>query len=254
MTAFLRRALYRLHFFTGSLVGGLLFLLVSALGGALGSAGLRHRAIPPLVNGFGFLMRVLLGWRLEVENRERLSAGGPHLFTANHQSGLDIITFGSLYQPGTVTLGKKEVLRIPLFGWFFARSGNISIDRGNLPNAIASMRAASERVRRERLSVIAFPEGHRHQAPDLLPFKKGPFHLAVAAQMAIVPIVCAPLGSLVDVDRFMVRPGRLRVNVLPEIPTEGLVENDVDALVQRVHSAMQEAYTLLWNSAAPRIG
>ena len=95
-------------------------------------------------------------------------------------------------------------------------------------------------MRAERISVWVFPEGHRNGGPPLLPFKKGSFHLAIAAQVPIVPIVCTPLHDLLDGHRLLVFPGRIRLRVLPPIPTEGLGEEDLGTLIATVHARMQE--------------
>jgi 1-acyl-sn-glycerol-3-phosphate acyltransferase len=113
------------------------------------------------------------------------------------------------------------------------------------------MAAAAARVRAERISVWVFPEGHRNGSSTLLPFKKGAFHLALAAKVPIVPIVCSPLGDLLDAHRLLVFPGRIRIRVLPAIPTEGLGEADLEALMETVRSRMQEAQDQL---AAEAVG
>jgi 1-acyl-sn-glycerol-3-phosphate acyltransferase len=169
---------------------------------------------------------------------------------ASHKSNLDIVVYGSLYPKRAVVIGKKEIAKIPVFGWFFRATGNILLDRKDLQSAIASIAAAAKRVKEKGISVWVFPEGHRNGSPTLLPFKKGAFHLAIAAQVPIVPIVCTPVGDLLDGHRLLVFPGRIRLRVLPAIPTEGLGEADLDALVARVRARMQEAQDALTAEAA----
>jgi 1-acyl-sn-glycerol-3-phosphate acyltransferase len=176
-----------------------------------------------------------------VDDRTRVTASAPAVLMASHKSNLDIVIYGDLYPKRTVVIGKKEIEKIPVFGWFFRATGNILLDRKDLQSAIASIAAAAARVRDEKISVWVFPEGHRNGTPTLLPFKKGAFHLAIAAQVPIVPIVCTPVGELLDGHRLLVFPGRIRLRVLPPIPTEGLGEADLEALVARVRGRMQEA-------------
>ena len=178
-------------------------------------------------------MVTLLGWRVTVENRGRLAESAPAVLMATHKSNLDIVVYGGLFPRRAVVIGKKEIVKIPVFGWFFRVAGNILLDRRDLASAIASIAAAAARVRAERISVWVFPEGHRNGGPTLLPFKKGSFHLAIAAQVPIVPIVCTPLHDLLDGHRLLVFPGRIRLRVLPPIPTEGLGEEDLETLVAR---------------------
>jgi 1-acyl-sn-glycerol-3-phosphate acyltransferase len=252
--ALLRRCIYRVHFVLGSLAGVALFLALSAVGILyVALAGKRRLGGAVLfARSYASLMHVLLGWRIRVEGRERLAIH-PSVIVVNHQSNLDVVTFGSVYPERTVTIGKREIASIPFFGWFFRASGNLLIDRSSPASAKATLNAAAATIREKQLSVWMFPEGHRNQKPELLPLKKGPFHLAVAAQAPIVPTVAEPIGCVLDARRFLVRPGRIRIRVLPEIPTEGLGPDDVDALATRTRAVMQEAFDALGADARPRI-
>ena len=252
----LRRSLYRLHFVLGSLVGLASFLTISLLG-IIYALALRNRARnAPLLfaRGFGLVMRTVLGWRILVQEDEFVLGSSPALYMATHQSNLDIVTYGSIFPRGTVAVGKKEILRIPLFGWFFKVTGNILLDRQNRQSAVRSIAAAAERIKSEGLSVWMFPEGHRNLTPTLLPFKKGAFHLAIAGQVPIVPIVSEPIAVILDAHRGLVRPGTMRVRVLAPIPTAGLGPEDVDRLLDEVHAAMQRARDELASSSSEPIG
>jgi len=255
MPSVLRRAVQRAHFAAASLVGAVTFLVLSFAGilAALSSRSLARRAPLHFARAFSAVMRTVLGWRLSAENRERLAASAPAVIVGNHQSNLDIVTFGWLFPPGTVAVGKREILKIPLFGWFFAASGNILIDRDDPRRARASIADAAVRMRTERISVWMFPEGHRNEGETLLPFKKGAFHLAIAAQAPVVPVVLEPMGSVLDASRWLVRPGRLRLRVLPPIATAGLAADEVEALVDETRRAMQSARDDLAASARATI-
>ena len=237
----MRRVVARLHFLLACVVGALSFV-------ALSVGGLVYVAFHPggsapvhLARTFHWIMVTLLGWRVTVEDKGRVADSAPAILMASHKSNLDIVVYGRLYPRRAVVIGKKEVGKIPVFGWFFRATGNILLDRKDLQSAIASISAAAERVRREGISVWVFPEGHRNGSRTLLPFKKGAFHLALAAQVPIVPIVCTPLDDLFDGEHLLVAPGRIRLRVLPPVPTEGLGEADLETLVATVRARMQEA-------------
>lgn len=237
----LRRAVARVHFVLACVAGALSFVAVSV-------GGLLYVALRPRGNAsfqvsrtFHWIMTTLLGWRVTVEDRNRIADSAPAILMASHKSNLDIVVYGGLFPRRAVVIGKKEIEKIPVFGWFFRAAGNILLDRRDLASAIASIAAAAARVREERISVWVFPEGHRNGGPALLPFKKGSFHLAIAAQVPIVPIVCTPLDDVLDGHRLLVFPGRIRLRVLPPIPTEGLGEEDLEKLVATVRATMQEA-------------
>src|SRR5216683_4225580 len=201
----------RLLFYFGCLVGGAYFLVCSAAGiiWLLLQRGNRQTLY---VYGKVFCRGLarMMGWSIEVENRERLEAFRPCVIVANHQSFLDVVTFGAVFPRRTVSAGKREIGRIPIFGWFYRLSGNLIIDRSDARQARDSLEKAAEAMRAEKIAVWFMPEGHRNTGPQLLPFKSGAFRLAVAAQAPIIPIVAEPLTAIVDTKRRLARRGRLR--------------------------------------------
>lgn len=181
----------------------------------------------------------LMGWRIEVDHG-KLSASRPCVLVSNHQSIMDVLVFGAVVPRRTVAVGKLELARIPLFGWFFVRSGNLVIDRGNSDAARKMLAAAGKRLQSEGLSVWFTPEGHRNASGTLLPFKTGAFRLAAAARVPIVPVVAAPLDSIVDTRRLLAHRGRLRISVLdPVPPIEASTEEAIAEQAARVQAAMQ---------------
>lgn len=136
-------------------------------------------------------MRVATGVRFEVvAGKEHLSTR-PAVFIGNHQSELDVLLLGTIFPPHCAVTAKKSLARVPFLGWFMALSGTVFIDRANRETALKAFDAAAQEMRRERQSVFIFPEGTRSYAerPELLPFKKGAFHLAVKAGVDVVPVV-----------------------------------------------------------------
>jgi 1-acyl-sn-glycerol-3-phosphate acyltransferase len=239
----------KLFFYFGFLFGGLWFLLCSAAGVVwlLVSPGNRQTLY---VFGKVFcrgLMK-MMGWRIEVENRERMEAFRPCVIVANHQSFLDVVTFGSVFPRMTVSAGKREIGKIPIFGWFYRLSGNLVTDRSDARQARDSLEKAAESMRAEKIAVWFMPEGHRNTGADLLPFKSGAFRLAIAAGAPIVPIVAEHLTTIIDTKKHLARPGRLRVRVLDPVPTEGRTARDAPSLLFGVRANMQAALDALRGS------
>ncbi len=183
----------------------------------------------------------LMRWDVVVDNRELVDRTRPCVIVANHQSFADVVTFGSIFPRRTVSAGKREIGRIPVFGWFYRLSGNLIIDREHARAAHDSLAAAARTMQQENLTVWFMPEGHRNPGPQLLPFKSGAFRLALAAGVPVLPIVAAPLTRIVDMRRRLARPGRLDVRVLDPVSTEGLQSRDLPELAERVRAAMQSA-------------
>jgi 1-acyl-sn-glycerol-3-phosphate acyltransferase len=153
---------------------------------------------------------------------------------------LDVVTFGSIFPERTVSAGKREIGRIPIFGWFYRLSGNLVIDRSNPRGARDSLEEAARTIREENVSVWFMPEGHRSPGPQLLPFKTGAFRLALAARVPVVPIVAEPLSVIADTARRLARPGVLRITVLEPVPTDTPDPRSFAELAATVRSRMQE--------------
>ncbi len=237
MKLFIEKVVFYLAF----LVGGLWFLLCSALGILwLAVAPGNRQTLYFYGKVFCRGLVKLMGWRIEVANRERMDSSRPCVFVGNHQSFLDVVTFGSVFPKRTVSAGKREIGRIPIFGWFYRLSGNLVIDRSDARGARDSLEEAARAIREERISVWFMPEGHRNRGSELLPFKSGAFRLAIAAGVPVVPIVAGPLAVIADTGRHLARPGTLRVTVLDPIPTGGLSPRSLAELVARTRTRMQD--------------
>lgn len=229
------------NYYAGFVAGGLWFLLCSALGTVWLLLRPRNRQTL-YVYGKVFCRGLvsLMEWRIDVANRERLDSARPCVFVANHQSFLDVVTFGSIFPRRTVSAGKREIGRIPVFGWFYRLSGNLVIDRSDPRGARDSLEDAARTIREERVSVWFMPEGHRNRGPELLPFKTGAFRLAIAAGVPVVPIVAEPLAVVADTGRRLARPGTLRITILEQIPPDATSPRAIADLAALTRARMQE--------------
>lgn len=230
----------RAAFYLGFLVGGVWFFLCSAAGllGLLLSGGSRIFVFLFARTFSGGIVR-LMGWRIEVEHRERLYATRPCVFVGNHQSIMDLLTYGAIVPKSVVVVGKKEIGKIPLFGWFFRFSGNLVIDRGNSEDVHRLLQDAARRLEDEGVSVFFMPEGHRGKGQELLPFKTGAFRLAAAAGVPVVPIVGEPLLAIVDTVGRRARRGVYRFRILEPEPCPGGSDEEIAAAASAVRARMQ---------------
>ncbi|KDR84083.1 hypothetical protein GALMADRAFT_236727 [Galerina marginata CBS 339.88] len=187
---------------------------------------------------YGVISRAL-DLKVEVEGEENLRTS-PAVLMANHQSMLDVLIVGRLMPKQTAIMSKKSLQYTPL-GPFMSMSGTIFIDRGNSASAFRSIDAAGAKMKRDKTSLWMFPEGTRHlsKTPDMLPLKKGGFHLAINAGIPIIPLVTENYWHMYRKGVFM--SGTIKVRVLPPIPTTGLTAGDVGSLASRVRSQMLEA-------------
>ena len=157
----------------------------------------------------------------------------PYVFMANHASSLDIWSlFVAIPRPVRM-IAKKQLARIPLFGWAMWAGRFIFIDRQNAVKARRSIEEAGRRIHGGD-SVLIFPAGTRTRDGQLGVFKKGGFHLAIQAGVPIVPVALQGARALMPRGSLLVRAGQVRVIMGEPIPTAGLTDQDRGALLDRV--------------------
>ena len=175
------------------------------------------------------------GVELDVDGAENLWAARPAVFVFNHQSQLDVAILAALLRRDFTGVAKKELSRDPTFapmGWL---ADVAYIDRTDAVAARAALAPAVEALRDGKSLVIA-PEGTRSPTPKLLPFKKGAFHLAMQAQVPMVPIVIRNAGAIMPAHSLLITPGVVQVAVLPPIDTSRWTLKGLDRQVTRVRT------------------
>jgi 1-acyl-sn-glycerol-3-phosphate acyltransferase len=183
------------------------------------------------------------GVRINILHAHRLRDYKPCVYVGNHQSNIDMLTQAKCYPPRTVIIGKKELIWIPFFGVLFYLTGNIMINRKSHRDAMSGMSEALDFLTKKNISIYIYPEGTRNKgAEKLLKFKKGGFHLAVAAQVPIVPIVSSPINKFFDLKNLKIYPREMIIEVMEPISTQGLKSEDVPALAEKVQSLMQAKF------------
>lgn len=186
----------------------------------------------------------ILGIRLDITGEENL-ANRPAIIVANHQSNYDVILVGAVYPRRTVVIGKKELLKTPLFGTFFAATGNILIDRSDHKNSVAGLDKAVEALRARHTSIWVFPEGQRSRGTGMGPFKKGAFHMAIAAGVPVIPIVCSSTDRVINARSKIAAGGVLKIHILPPVSTEGLQPADAEKLRDTVQAMCRDEWNRL---------
>jgi 1-acyl-sn-glycerol-3-phosphate acyltransferase len=180
------------------------------------------------------------GVRVRVHGGERIGTGRePRVFASNHVSWYDVFVLGGTL-PRYSFVAKAEILRIPIFGAGARAVGTVPIERENRKSAFASYEEAAAIVRGGR-PVIVFPEGTRGRSYAIRPFKKGPFVLAIAAGVPIVPVIMHGTMPIMPKGSWRVRPGVVDVHVLDAVPTAGLTYDDRDAVSNAVRARMADA-------------
>ncbi|MBL0710925.1 MAG: 1-acylglycerol-3-phosphate O-acyltransferase [Colwellia sp.] len=144
----------------------------------------------------------LLGLDVEVRIPESVKNIGPVVYVVNHQSNYDVLTMANAVQKGTVTVGKKSLKWVPIFGQMYWLTGNILVDRKNTSKAMDTISLTAKKITESKLSIWIFPEGTRSRGRGLLPFKTGAFRMAAQAGVPIVPICSSNQHQTIDLSRW----------------------------------------------------
>ena len=186
-----------------------------------------------------WLVAILASCRVRVEasGLENVDPRTPSIFMSNHQSLFDIAAIVKTIPVMMRFVAKRELTRIPLFGWALVLSGQIIVDRSDREQAIESLRRGAERIR-AGTHVIVFPEGTRSQTGSLAEFKSGGFHLALQAGVPIIPVTVSGTHRITPKGSLKVHSGRVHVHYGKPIPTRGLALADRQQLKQRVREGI----------------
>ncbi len=198
-------------------------------------SGSRRRGVNFFTAFFPHLLLSLNGVQLNVIGKENLTASRPAVFIFNHRNQVDPVITASLVRDNWVSVGKRELERDPIAGPLGKLTEMVFIDRDDAASAVESLHEVEERAKRG-LSVVIAPEGTRVDTTGVGPFKKGPFRIAMAAGIPIVPIVIRNAEVVAARDSMSANPGTVDVAVFPAISVEDWT---VDNLSDRIAEIRQ---------------
>jgi 1-acyl-sn-glycerol-3-phosphate acyltransferase len=149
------------------------------------------------------------GVRIVEHGRERVTDGQAHVLAMNHVSWFDVFVLASIL-PHHKFVAKAELKKIPIFGPGATAWGVIWVERENRKQAFASYEEAAQRIR-NGVNVVVAPEGTRGDSYALRPFKKGPFVLAIAAQVPVIPVLLYGTREVMPKGRWRLRAGTVQL-------------------------------------------
>ena len=175
-----------------------------------------------------------MGFQYKIEREQVPQASKSYMFIANHTSMTDIMLMLVAVKNPFVFVGKKELAKIPLFGFFYKRT-SILVDRSS-PKSRQAVFLRAQRRLKQGMSICIFPEGG---VPDedivLDDFKDGAFRMAINHQIPIVPITFLDNKKRFSYTFFSGSPGRMRAKIHKFISTEGLTIQDTKEINKVSH-------------------
>lgn len=210
--------------------------LMPVAAGALGVGlltGNRRTGVNFFTSNWSRLLLATAGINLNVVGRENLTAQRPAVFIFNHRNQADPLIAGRLVETDFTSVGKKELEKDPLMGPIGKVMDAAFIDRDDPQSAIESLHKVEE-LARKGISILIAPEGTRLDTFEVGPFKKGPFRIAMAAGIPIVPIVIRNAEVVAARDSSTFNPGTVDVAVYPPIPTDDWTLDELPERIEEV--------------------
>lgn len=182
-----------------------------------------------------WMERVILGLDYRLIGRERLPTEGGYIIAAKHQSTWETMQLHLIFDDPAIVL-KRELMRIPIWGWYAAKAGMIPVDRGSPTAALRSMVRNAQPVIKQQRPIAIFPQGTRTAPGAKAPYRPG---VAMLYEKSGLPVVPVALNSGVFWPRhgFIKKPGTITVEILEPIPP-GLSRS---ALMARLESDLEAA-------------
>ncbi len=177
----------------------------------------------------------LTGIRVQTVGLDHLDVKRTYVFMSNHVSNIDPPIMVPLIPRRTSVMVKKELFDYPILGKTMRLGSLVPVDRGNNEAGIAAVRAATA-VLRQGVNMMIYIEGHRSFDGKLLPFKKGPFYLAMECGVPVVPVTIAGSHQVMPKGRFAIKPGT--VTVIFHTPIEPQDFGSRECLMKKVRRAI----------------
>lgn len=229
---FFRSLVFNICFFLWAMLAAVLFAPLFII-----SPKVALYASKPWANGALMLARVICGITHEVRGQQYILSS-PVIYASKHQSAWDTIIFLVLL-PYPAYVLKRELLRIPLWGWYLWRMQMIAIDRSGKAAAIKQMlKTAKERLKQNR-SIIIYPEGTRTRPGAVPNYHPGTVALYSFLNTPVVPVALNS-GYYWGKDAFLKRPGKIIIEFLPPIAPGMDKETFSTALQTTIETASQK--------------
>ena len=171
-------------------------------------------------------------WKFHTSGELPKNKRNPYVMVSNHESFVDMLLISHL-KIEMKWLSKEAILKIPLVGWMMKMSGDVSLVRGDPSSGAAALKVCETWLDR-KMSVMIFPEGTRSLDGEIRAFKDGAFRLAITTGTPILPMAVHGTRSALRKHDWRMGNTKAEVRVLEPISTEGMTEEDIPVLRERV--------------------
>jgi 1-acyl-sn-glycerol-3-phosphate acyltransferase len=174
------------------------------------------------------------GIKLDVRGLENFDRSKTYVFVSNHSSQYDIVTLQKIIPNRMAMIFKKELAKIPFFGWQLKMGPYVMIDRENYEKAMKSIEEAKEKMQKQNISIVVFAEGTRSKTGEIQPFKRGAFRLATKVGYPILPTTIVGSNKIMPKGTYKLKSGTIKVHFDKPITSEGIKtrQQEIDLMNQ----------------------
>lgn len=195
---------------------------------------------------WGQVRLLLCRWKAEIH--PEVDPKQPYVFMQNHINHFDHVTMYNATPHGKQGLELREHFKYPFYGWFMKARGTIPVDKGRQGQSERVMDHMRSEVDKGH-SILAFPEGTRTRDGHVGQLRRGTFFIARDLGIPIVPVCVTGMYEVMQKGSLLLRPfKRVTVHYLEPIPTAGVTDEELPALIERVHAALSAPLDAYWTS------
>lgn len=236
----LTRPFYLIFFIFNTFVLGLIVIMISPFD--------RNGNIVHYIGRFWSLLNIFLaGTRVRIRGREKIDKGSNYIVMSNHQSLFDVWALIGKLPLQIRWIVKKEIRKVPVFGYALEKMGHIYIDRHDRKNAYMSLEAAAQKIKKGT-SIIIFPEGTRSKNGRLQRFRLGGATLAIRSGVHILPVTVNGGRFALPKGTLAIMPVKMDIVVGNAIDTSAFDENNKEELTAAVKSAIEKNLDLKYGA------
>lgn len=207
----------------------------------------RQFILEPFVKFWAKTILFIAGIKVEIEGLENIEKKKSYIVVANHLSMFDIPTTMAYLPVKLRMIAKKELSRVPVFGWGMLSLGHIFIDRQNRDKAVRSLDKAMERVKKRKISIMIYPEGTRSPDGEIKIFKKGAFVIAIKSELPILPVTISGSHEIMPKNSLRIKKGKIRLVVHPPVSSENKEISDRRELTNQIRDIIVDTFEKIKN-------
>ncbi len=188
------------------------------------------------------IILISAGIKLEVLGKENIQKNSSYVVIANHQSLMDIPVAITALPTNVRFISKKELFKIPFWGWVMKSVGILKIDRADSKQAITTLKKAEKIIQHHHLSILAFPEGTRSHNGLIHQFKKGPFVLAINGGLPLLPVSISGTRNILPKGEIRINSGKVKVIIHPPLSVDNLSYKDRSLIANKTKEIIEEGF------------